>query len=514
MSSRWKKVWADFWGNKARTLLTILTIMVGTLAIGFISNLQSYMIESMDSDYLSTSPSEAKIDAYPMNDDTVRIVREMRGVKAVEGRSRAGGQILHVDGEKIPVQITAIEDPGDMLVDRLQPVRNGPGIPPLGYRELLVDVSAASLGYKPGDSITVELNNGKQRKLRLAGYIHDATGVSYSRARYVTAFVTPKTIEWLGGSLNYDMLAVSVAENPTDFAHVTQVAQTIKKRLEQSGLTVTSIVIFQPPGHHYAYKLSQAIFLVMAILGWLTVLLSCFLVLNTITALMSQQTRQIGLMKATGADTLQVFGMYIVLILSFGVIALLVAVPLAGNVAQRIGNGMAAFMGFYTSPYRAYPATLLQQITIALVLPLLAAVWPVYNSVRQTVRPTLTDYGIGGSEKPRTTAVRRSNLILPRPIRLSLRNAFRRKARLALTLFTLVLGGATFISVINLRGSFYRLIDELRGYYLTDVDISFARSYRFDKVADMAKNVPGVESLEGWLQYNGSLVREDSKVES
>lgn len=66
MSSRWKKVWADFWGNKSRTLLTILTIMVGTFAIGFNNNLKAYMLESMDSDYLSASPSEAEIYAYPL----------------------------------------------------------------------------------------------------------------------------------------------------------------------------------------------------------------------------------------------------------------------------------------------------------------------------------------------------------------------------------------------------------------------------------------------------------------
>ena len=52
MSSRWKKVWGDFWGNKSRTLLTIITIAVGTFAVGFNSNLASYMLESMDGDYL------------------------------------------------------------------------------------------------------------------------------------------------------------------------------------------------------------------------------------------------------------------------------------------------------------------------------------------------------------------------------------------------------------------------------------------------------------------------------
>jgi len=39
MSSRWKKVWADFWGNRGRTFLTIMTIAVGTFAVGFNSNL-------------------------------------------------------------------------------------------------------------------------------------------------------------------------------------------------------------------------------------------------------------------------------------------------------------------------------------------------------------------------------------------------------------------------------------------------------------------------------------------
>ena len=65
MTSRWKKIWADFWGNKSRTLLTILTIMVGTFAVGFNSNLGSYMLESMDKDYLSANPAEATIFMSP-----------------------------------------------------------------------------------------------------------------------------------------------------------------------------------------------------------------------------------------------------------------------------------------------------------------------------------------------------------------------------------------------------------------------------------------------------------------
>jgi len=94
MSSRWKKIWADFWGNKSRTFITMITIAVGTFAVGFNSNLNLYMNESMDGDYLSANPSEATVYAYPMDDDMVELAREMPGVDAVEGRSTAGGKLV------------------------------------------------------------------------------------------------------------------------------------------------------------------------------------------------------------------------------------------------------------------------------------------------------------------------------------------------------------------------------------------------------------------------------------
>ena len=59
----------------------------------------------------------------------------------------------------------------------------------------------------------------------------------------------------------------------------------------------------------------------------MTVFLSGFLIINTITALMTQQTRQIGIMKAVGGGNAQIFGMYVVLILGFGLAALAIACP-------------------------------------------------------------------------------------------------------------------------------------------------------------------------------------------
>jgi putative ABC transport system permease protein len=429
----------------------------------------------------------------------------------VEGFSTVSGNLIHKDGKKISIQFTAIEDPYSLTLNTLKPAQGSTTIPPLYEKEVLIDSSAASLGYQPGDILVIELDNGKRRELRLGGYLHAATGFPYNLAEFIGAYVTPNTLVWLGGTREYDMLAVSVAENQTDAEHVSQVAQAVADRLERSGATVYYVNVYQP-GHHFAYNISQGMFFILGALSWMTVLLSGFLIVNTITALMTQQTRQIGIMKATGGGTMQITGMYVTLILGFGLVALALAIPLANAAAKSIGEGMAAYLNFYPSPYVGYSSTLVQQVIVALLVPILAALWPIFNSVRITVREAISDYGIGSGAKIKDKPVGKRNLLIPRPIRLSLRNAVRRKARLALTLFTLVLAGAIFIGVYNLWESFGKVIEDIQGYFLADINISFNRAYRFDKVATMAESIPGVESVEGWLEYPGTLISDKEKA--
>jgi putative ABC transport system permease protein len=505
ISSRWKKVWADFWSNRGRTFLTIATIAVGAFAVGFNSNLGLYMNESMDGDFLSANPSEAEVYAYPLDDDMVKMAREVPGVDAVEGYSSVGAQIVQPDGTLVQISFTSAEDPTATTLNYLKPALGETSIPRYGEKEAILDASAMSLGYKPGDIIVVELGNGKRREIKFAGYMHAVTGIPYNLAQQVNAYVTPDTLEWLGGSTSsYDRLSISVLEKQTDAEHVTEIAQAVADRIERAGATVYFVSVYQP-GHHFAYSITQGVFFVLGVLGYLTVLLSGFLIVNTITALMTQHTRQIGIMKATGGGTMQIFGMYLVLILGFGVGSLLIAVPLANAVASSIGGGMAQWLNFYTSPYKGYTTTLIQQVFVAIVVPVLAAILPIYNSVRVTVREALSDYGLGGNARVKEESVNKNSVLIPRPIRISLRNTFRRKVRLGLTLFTLVLGGAVFIAVYNLWASFDKVIEDIQGYILADINISFDRGYRFDKVSKIAESIPGVEGVEGWLEYTGTL---------
>ena len=145
MSSRWKKVWADFWGNKTRTFLTIITIMAGTLAVGFNINMSLFMNESMDRDFLTANPSEATVSAYPLDEVSVKIAAQVPGVEAVEGRSILSAQVIHTDGTAISAVFSALEAPTAQKLDMLLPAKGETSLPPLGDKQILVDSSVATL---------------------------------------------------------------------------------------------------------------------------------------------------------------------------------------------------------------------------------------------------------------------------------------------------------------------------------------------------------------------------------
>ena len=222
----------------------------------------------------------------------------------------------------------------------------------------------------------------------------------------------------------------------------------------------------------------QAILGILLVLGVLILFLSSSLIANTLNALLNQHLRHIGVMKLVGGRRSQIFTMYIVLILAFGMIALLIAVPLGGQGAYALAAYIANMINFNLLGYRIVPLAFAIQIVVGLAVPLLAGLGPVLNGSRITVLRALSgdmiqeQKNIPLQAKPResaferfqvwfTTGLSRRGVHIPRPLLISLRNTFRRRGRLVLTLFTLTMGGAIFIAVFNVRVTLHDYIDSI-----------------------------------------------------
>ena len=265
------------------------------------------------------------------------------------------------------------------------------------------------------------------------------------------------------------------------------------------------------PGKLALQDLFDALALLLTPLGLLALILSGFLVINTISALMSQQVRQIGVMKAVGARRYQLFGMYLGAVLIYSLAALAVAIPLTIVVGGAIAVFLGGFINIDFPRWSLPPLVLALQLVVGLLTPLLAAIVPVFKGTGMTVREAVSDYGTNAEQVRNGWLTRGINSVrgLSRPMQLSLRNTFRRRGRLALTLITLVLGGMLFMTVGSIRSSLNGLIEQGLDYYQFDVQIQFEQPYRTQRVEQVVRTLPGVDIVEGWIQAQATPILAD-----
>ncbi len=303
-------------------------------------------------------------------------------------------------------------------------------------------------------------------------------------------------------------------------------AANIKDKVEKTNITVARSRVTKTNEHPMASTV-QAILGILLALGVLILFLSSSLIANTLSALLNQHLRHIGVMKLVGGRRNQIFAMYIVLIMAFGIIALLMAVPLGGQGAFALAQYIADKLNFSLLGYRIVPLAFIIQIAVGLAVPLLAGLAPVLSGSRITVLRAIsgdsereTGGKSGDGEKrvsafdrfqTRVTAMlARRGIHLPRPLLISLRNTFRRKGRLALTLFTLTMGGAIFIAVFNVRVTLFDYIEAIGNYFKADVTVSFDRPYRLEKVEMIGMQYPSVTQVEGWAFANAEVFFPDN----
>jgi putative ABC transport system permease protein len=124
-----------------------------------------------------------------------------------------------------------------------------------------------------------------------------------------------------------------ISTHPEDKDWAQHVVNLVKDKAEKSGYTIP-LSMTAEPGQLPMDSVLQGILLLMGSLGVLSLFLSVFLVVNTVSALLAQQKRQIAVMKAIGGGSLQILGMYFVMVIAYGILALLIAIPL-GTVGAR-----------------------------------------------------------------------------------------------------------------------------------------------------------------------------------
>jgi putative ABC transport system permease protein len=508
---RWKKVFRDLASHRFRTVLVVLSIATGIFAVGVVMGGRAILLREFDSEFAASVPLNADFYTMPFSDPIVRRAREYPGVAEAMGRHSASLRYRWA-GADAPrtLSLVAIKDYDDVTVQRIVPetVRSWP--PKRG--EIVLERAALQVGkYEIGDTLEVETRTGEKKILTVSGFAHDINAVPAQFVGSETGYVSFESLPDIGEAKSYNELLVAMTGTSLTQREASLLAENIKRDvLEENGITVLGVYV-PKPGSHFLGDIFKAVSLLLLALGLLSLLLSGFLVVNTVSALMAQQIKQVGIMKAIGGRASQVTWMYLGMVAIYGVLAVLVGVPASAWAGQQFIEFAAGVLNFRVSSYVPPDWVTTLEVGVGLVVPLLAAIVPIRLGTRTSVVKALTQTGVDSAAFGHGLVDRVLGLLrgLPRPVALSLRNTFLRKGRLLLTLTTLSLASAVVMSVFSVQASINQTTDDLEDWWRYEAQVRYERQTDQAGTERIIKGTPGVTEVESWVGTTVTLDRPD-----
>jgi putative ABC transport system permease protein len=527
MRPRWRKIFLDLFENMTRTLLVVFSIAVGVFSIGVISGAHVIIENDMSASYAANRPANLELRTEDFDRDFLAMLQNASGIVDVEGRRVFNIRARRTDSSLwTNLDIVAVDDFENNTINLLTLVAGS--VSP-GKREVVMEREVLEeFKIAVGEEVVFELPDGSTKTLKVVGIAQDPTTGADDFLAPPFAYISMDTLATLRQPDSFNRVYATVETGQNDENHIRVMAADLKERVEKSGVAVYRSRTAMSNEHPLASTVNAILGILLA-LGILIVFLSSSLIANTLAALLNQHLRHIGVMKLVGGCNNQVFAMYLVLILSFGILALLIAVPAGGLGAYELANFIAQKLSFGLLGRRIVPLAFFIQIAVGILVPLLAGFVPVINGSRIKVLSAISGEAademvsrpeVGAKRESAferfqhqvTASLARRGIHFPRPLLISLRNTFRRKSRLMLTLFTLTMGGAIFIAVFNVRTTLFDYMDNVGRYFVADVTLDFDQPYRLTEIEAVARQVPGVVDVEGWAFATAEVLYPDGTV--
>ncbi|HEY7093711.1 MAG TPA: FtsX-like permease family protein, partial [Ktedonobacterales bacterium] len=268
-------------------------------------------------------------------------------------------------------------------------------------------------------------------------------------------------------------------------------------------------------GSGYAPKVSAAelagingVFVLLRILALLAVALSALLILNTITTLVTEQTAIIGTLKALGATRGVVMRGYLLTVAIYSVLATLPALTLGLYAGNLLASSLAPQIPLELGPFVIAPWVVALSLAVGLGVPVLAALFPLWNGSRVTVREALSAYGVSGVDTGQgggaLSRLGERLTWISQTTWLGLRSLFRKRWRAALSLTTLSLAAACFLVVQTATASVNDTIGAVRAPLAADMTVNFKDPTYFSKIQTQLQALPNVAGVERYGATNTS----------
>jgi putative ABC transport system permease protein len=508
ISPRWKKIWRDLLAARGRMAMIIIAIAVSIFGVGTILTAYTILTREISRNYLGTNPASAFIELDRVDAAVVQTVKQRPDIQDAEATSWVMAKVETQPNQWKPLLLFVVPDFNTLHIDQFLPEAGA--WPPPQNTILLEREALKWIDARMGDVLTVQTPNGPQHTIAISGTVHDAGLAPAWQEDMVYGYLTPTTLAGLGEKDTLHILKVVVKDQPRSTATIDAAVGNLTSWLKSQGYTVGEIRI-PPPGMHPHQGQMNSILMLLLLFSIMALILSAILTATMISGLLAQQVRQIGIMKAIGARSNQIASMYLLLIVFLGLIALAVGLPLGILVGRSFSGVVAQLLNLtlYSLDVPAWVSVVL--VMMGILVPLLVALAPIQQAARKTVREILTDYGVShesfgahglDSWLGRIRGI--DNTLL-----LALRNTFRRRGRLILTLGLLAAAGAMFMTGINVKTGWEQFLADGVSSRNYDLEIRLNNPQPQAAIFSTITSIPEIQKVESWDLLPTTVERPD-----
>jgi putative ABC transport system permease protein len=505
------KILRDLWVNRTRTIQVMLIIGIGSAAIGMILGTRNLVVPGMQHIWSSMHPAMINIfiDKSITEDDVIQLGKTP-GVTEIEAFNNATIEWrLKPEDEWQQGGLTAKVDYNDQKMNKLSLID---GKWPFEKTAAVGQDSLTFFKIPKGATIYIRVDN-KIYQVKTAGTVYDQLVQPATFGGTAQFYVSQDEYGYLIGDKNYSRIMVRAAQY--DVKKVTDLADRLADKLQKMGRESERLIT--DPNKHFFQDSMDGIFMLLGVLGVLSLILGLLLVYNTISSIISSQTDQIGIMKAIGARTGNILGFYLTVVFIYGLLSLAVSLPLGILGAWGVSKWLVGSFGANLGSFRISNQAIIVQSVIALFAPLLVALIPISAAARITVREAISSYGLSAKtgllERVLTKIKFLSRLVL-----LTVSNTFRHKWRVVLLELSLVLSALVFMMVVSVRDSVtYTIRDVIFSILDANITMVFKDSQRIDYIENLTLTYPGIKAVEMWgfssatIRLRGKAYTKDDK---
>lgn len=475
--STFRKIWGDLWTRKSRTILVSISIFIGVLGVVTLITAGDLLVKQLRMDVREDELPMLSVlmtvvpgaEDVALDDEAyISALREaFPSITEVEGAANNPFYWKLADEERFREgRLNAYTLPLDRKT--LEPMRLIEGAyPRSGARELVAEQRlAADFDLAVGDQVDVRMlgvESFPTETWTISGIVFHAYNPTSDLSMYALAEDAPR----ITGVDGINALVMRF----TDFETAQANRDAVQAFINENTPYTAMFALATDPAENAALRATEQFAEVLTVMAVISMLVSGFLVLNVINNLVTEQRRQIGVMKSLGTTRAEMFVIYGGIALAYGLFgmipAVILGIPLGYQFAVILGDFANTVIGSFSVSETAVGLG----VILGLAVPIISAIIPVYAGTRVTILEAMTDLGIGGGYQVGFLNRVVKRLPLPLNVKQSLNNLFQKKGRLALTVVTLTLAVGAFMGVTAVFVQIYSVLQDVLAAY--DFEIVF-----------------------------------------